>query len=682
MSKHDNDPEIFQEGEDSFTLEDILQEFEQNKEPNPEQDTIRFDTGAVRAAVSSGQGAPVRPPKAAPIEDFLGDDEAPAPVDEYASTIRIPAAEVEKALAEEAEASAEEPQAPEEPAAEPAPKAASAAPKPPKAKKAPKPKKPEPPVQESPDKMAMRAAKGLTTAYVRLGFAAFFALASAALTILSALNIVRLGEEGTLLPFLQCGLMLLCGLMAFDVVAEGLLRLFRLRLDSYALLAFGYILTLVDGAFSVIQGRGSYSAVSCLALCAGLWGLCMERQDLLRAMKVLRHSSTSHGLRREKQFLNGQDGLLTGAGDANDYLDKSKNDGVCQTIIRVYSVLVLIGSLVLALVITKGDRRFLQYWTALLMAGSPVLLPVVLRRPWSRLGKRLDGAAVISGWDGIQSLSGKYVVPISDRELCPADQLQMNGVKFYGNHTPDHVISCATAVINASGSVLANIFEALRASRGARNYRAEDLHQYEGGLSAQVGVDAVVLGTPNFLKSMGVELPPEAKVSQAVYVALNSELCGVFALSFGKTRGLGEALAALVHTRGVTPVITTQDFILTEDFLQGKFKVPSGKLIYPNQAQRTELAQRAPGENAPQCALLVKEDLVTVTRVVIGSRSLRASVWVCTILALFSGLLGLGMVGLVAYMGATEVLSGVNVLLYALVWAVPTWLFGGWASGI
>ena len=73
---------------------------------------------------------------------------------------------------------------------------------------------------------------------------------------------------------------------------------------------------------------------------------------------------------------------------------------------------------------------------------------------------------------------------------------------------------------------------------------------------------------------------------------------------------------------------------------------------------------------------------MTVTRVILGGRGLRVSVWICTVLAVLSGLLGLGMVALVAYMGATEVLSGVNVLLYALVWSVPIWLFSGWASGI
>lgn len=676
-----------------LSWEEILREFGAPAESTQESDTIRLDTGAIRAAVE--EEAPDE--RKAVLEEDLEStlklprlEELPnhsqRKVSTDANTIRLPSLSEVRVYEDEEELPdvlpqlmAEEaptPQPQPEPVPPPQPTKSPKPPKAPKAPKAPKPKAPVPPVQEAPEKMAMHAAKGLTGAYVRLAFAAVFALASAAITILSAMGILRLGEDGTLLPFLQCALLLLCGLMTFDVVVEGLLRLFRLRLDPYALTAFGFVLTLIDGGTSVVQGRGSYSAVSCLALCASLWGMCMERQDLLRSIKLLRHSSTVSSLRREAGFHEAADGLVTAPGDTAQHLEKQKNGGICQTILTVYSVIVLLASLVLALVFTKGDGRFLQYWTALMMVGSPLLLPLVLRRPWSRLSRRLQGTAAVSGWQGVKGLSGKYMVPVSDEELCPADQIQLNGVKFYGDHTPDHVISCATAVILASGSMLGSIFEELRSSRGARNYKAEELHRYDGGLTAQVGVDSVMLGSANFLKSMGAELPAEAKVSQAVYVALNNELCGVFALNFGKTRGIGEALSALARTRGITPVIATRDFFLTEEFLQSKFKLPGNKLQYLDQPQ-------PPADpDARQCALLARGDLVTVTRVILGGRGLRVSVWICTVLAVLSGLLGLGMVALVAYMGATEVLSGVNVLLYALVWSVPIWLFSGWASGI
>ena len=109
-------------------------------------------------------------------------------------------------------------------------------------------------------------------------------------------------------------------------------------------------------------------------------------------------------------------------------------------------------------------------------------------------------------------------------------------------------------------------------ARGGRRYALTQFRRYEsGGVGGEIGADSVLAGSLRFMQSMGVDMPAGTRVGQAVYVAINGTLAGVFAIHYGVTRSAAESLGALAASRGVTPVIVAGDFLISESFLRSKF---------------------------------------------------------------------------------------------------------------
>ena len=128
---------------------------------------------------------------------------------------------------------------------------------------------------------------------------------------------------------------------------------------------------------------------------------------------------------------------------------------------------------------------------------------------------------------------------------------------------------------------------------------AENLRRYEnGGIGGTVLDESVLVGTLEFLKDMGVEVPGGIQVSQAVCVAIDGELCGVFAISYEKTRSATAGLSTLGSYRGLNPVMISGDFMLSERFVRSKFGIKSKRLLFPGEETRTLLKSIEAEEDA------------------------------------------------------------------------------------
>jgi hypothetical protein len=177
---------------------------------------------------------------------------------------------------------------------------------------------------------------------------------------------------------------------------------------------------------------------------------------------------------------------------------------------------------------------------------------------------------------------------------------------------------------------------------------------------------------------MGVEVPEGTRVQQALYVAIDGELGGVFAVNYGKHRPSVMGLGALCGYRSLTPVLTCSDFMLTESFLRSKFGVNTRRVAFPEHDVRKELAAKKPAEDARALALTTGEGILGMAFAISGARTLRtASVFGVT-LHMVAGILGLIIVALLAIVGAEELLTAENLMLFELLWMIPGLLITEW----
>ena len=399
-------------------------------------------------------------------------------------------------------------------------------------------------------------------------------------------------------------------------------------------------------------------------------------------MDTMRKATRLDGVVKCEEFYDGRPGLLQSEGQVEDFMD---NYAAVSTPEKVLSRYMFIGMLVALAVGVAGG---LFHWdlpmgirlgTAAMLAAAPATAFITLTRPAAVLERRLHRVgAVICGWQGVAGLRCPATVPLADEDLFPAGTVKMNGVKFYGSREPDLVVEYATALIAAEGAGLSPLFNHLLDSRNGRHYEVENFRAYNGGLGGEVEGEPVLIGTHTFLKDMGVEVPEGTRVHQALYAAIDGELAGVFAVNYNKNRAAAMGLGALCGYRSLTPVLTCSDFMLTESFLRSKFGVNTRRVAFPAHDIRKELAAKKPAEDAKALALTTGEGILGMAFAVTGARTLRSASIFGVVLHMVAGILGLVIVALLATVGAEELLTAENLMLFELLWMIPGLLITEW----
>ena len=506
-------------------------------------------------------------------------------------------------------------------------------------------------------------------------------LLSGGALLLHGLDMVR-ADRMRLMVFGQVLGMLVAALLGSFQLINGGASLLKGRFTSDSMLLVTFIACCVDSVVCLMQLRVPYCAAFSLEVVMSLWAEYQRRNTEMGQMDTMRKATRLDSVVKCGDFYDGRPGLLRAEGQVEDFMD---NYAAASTPEKLLSRFMLIGMLVALAVGVAGGLFHWDYQmgirlgTAAMLAVAPATAFITLTRPAAVLERRLHRVgAVICGWQGVTGLREPVTVPLADEDLFPAGTVKMNGVKFFGSREPDQVVAYATAVMAAEGKGLSSLFNSLLDSRNGRHYDVENFRAYNGGLGGEVEGEPVLIGTHTFLKDMGVEVPEGTRVQQALYVAIDGELGGVFAVNYGKHRPSVMGLGALCGYRSLTPVLTCSDFMLTESFLRSKFGVNTRRVAFPAHDVRKELAAKKPAEDAKALALTTGEGILGMAFAVTGARTLRTASVFGVVLHMVAGILGLVIVALLALVGAEELLSAENLMLFELLWMIPGLLITEW----
>ena len=527
--------------------------------------------------------------------------------------------------------------------------------------------------------------KGLGGVQIAMLVTLVIVLLSAASTIAYAQGMV--GESRLrLMIFGQFMAVLVSALLGSFQLIQGVADLFKGRFTLNTLLVVTFLACCADGVFCLLQERIPCCAAFSLEVLMSLWGDYNRRHAELGQMDVLRKANRLYGVCAKENAYENKKVLVRIPGRVEHFMDNYDQTGAPEKRQNLYSLLALVISLgVGVFAFFMADLySAIQVTAVCLLAAVPATAFIATTRPLAILQRRLHRlGAVLCGWQGINQLSGKVVFPLDGDDVFPLGTTRMNGVKFFGSRATEEVLAYATAVVEADGSGLAPLFRQVLDSRNGRSYDAENLRRYEnGGIGGTVLDESVLVGTLEFLKEMGVEVPGGIQVSQAVCVAIDGELCGVFAISYEKTRSATAGLSTLGSYRGLNPVMISGDFMLSERFIRSKFGVKSKRLLFPGEETRT-LLQSIESEEGAQAALLTTvEGLAPMAYCVTGARAARAASNLGVTLHMVGGILGMLVVLTLVILGAMQLLTPANMFLYQLVWMIPGFLVTEWTRSI
>jgi hypothetical protein len=181
---------------------------------------------------------------------------------------------------------------------------------------------------------------------------------------------------------------------------------------------------------------------------------------------------------------------------------------------------------------------------------------------------------------------------------------------------------------------------------------------------------------------MGVEIPDGTMVKQAVYVSVDGDLSGLFAITYNRSRHSAAGMATLCSSRRIRPVIIAKDFVLTAPFLKEMFGLRPTRTAFPSRTESIALEAIQADPEAPALALTTQDGLSSVAYAITGSRALRTACRLGIIVHLMGGILGILIMAALAVLGTATLLTPIHILLYQLVWTVPGLLFTAWTRAV
>ncbi len=482
--------------------------------------------------------------------------------------------------------------------------------------------------------------------------------------------------------FSQVLAMMISALVGCNTMLDSLAELFQGRFSLNTLLTLTFAACFVDGIFCLMELRVPCCAAFCLETTMALWARYHRHTTEMAQMDTMRKAVRLHGIVKVSDYFEGRPGLLRTEAEVEDFMDNYNKVTGPELVQSVYAAIALV--ICIAISVFAGLRHGLSMGVQILSTSLLVAVPasffVSITRPMALLENRLHMVgSVLCGWKGVKGLCGKVAFPLVDQDLFPQGSTKLNGVKFYSDRNPDEVVSYTTALITRGGGGLVPVFRQLLTSRNGVELDVENFQNYgDGGIGGEVCGEPVLLGRASFLQDMGVEIPEGTMVNQAVYAAIDGQLCAVYAMSYAKMRSAAAGLVTLCGYRKLMPVILCSDFMMTESFLRAKFNVKTRRMAFPTRDIRAELLRFQPEPDSRVLALTTREELVSSAYVVTGARALRLSTKLAVTIHMIGGILGLLIMLVLAILGNTELLTPTNILLYQMIWAIPGILVTEW----
>lgn len=525
--------------------------------------------------------------------------------------------------------------------------------------------------------------KGLVKLQLAIFCSLLLAVVSAVTAVLFAMGYAP--ERLRLMVFGQFWVMLVSALLGCFQLMRGGADLFRGRFTMNTMLLFTFLLCCVDGVLCLSQLRVPCCAAFSLQVAMSLWSEYHRRNTKLGQLDTMRKAIRLDSITAVPEYYEDKKGFVRSEGQVAQFMDTFETSPKLEKTLSVYTLVALCISVAAGVLagVLHGVSVGIQVASVTALAAMPASMFITLTRPMAVLEKRLHRlGAVLCGWQGVEGLAGKAVFPITPEDIFPGGTVQLNGVKFFGKLPPDTVIAYAAALMEADGNSLQPIFTHLLDSRNGRHYTAENLQVYQGGIGAEIDGKQVLAGSLSFLKDMGAELPEGIRVSQAVCLAVDAELCGLFALNYEKERSAAAGLSALTGHRKLGAVMTRRNFMLSAEFLKSFFGANPKRIAFPDLEQLEQLQEKKQEEAAPALAMVTAEGLAPFAYAVTGARALNRAAKFGVAVHMTGGILGMVMMLVLAYLGATELLTPVNLFLYELVWLVPGLLLSEWTRTI
>jgi hypothetical protein len=543
--------------------------------------------------------------------------------------------------------------------------------------------KPEP----TPEEALRLYASGIVSLRRRMTPAFALCAVMALLVLLSGRAAPESALGGNTAVILLAAMQLAVMLLGLDVLVRGVTDLASAHPSFESVVLLANVAAEVD-AVLILAGRAEglglpYCAPAAVSLAFALWGSLCRRSAFRDTVKAMRLASVPTVVTAAPDLAEEGVVLNKKLGSSKGFLKKAVQPDLPERVYKKLSppVLILLVILALAAAFLSGTGAVIHCLAALSCAAAALTATLAFARPFALTAKKLTGnGAALAGWSGAEDMSGAVGLVIRDLDVYPENTIILNGMKVLSGAHVEKVVAYTGSVILATGSGLRRVFGELMRQYAAPLYRVEDFDcGTEGGVSAFVGMEQVLVGTGAYMNLMGIRVPGSVDVGGAVYTAIDHELCGVFIVNYLPQELVQNALFRFESGK-LRPVYAIRDFNISPAMLVQKFRLSEGSIVFLPPEDRYRLSVEPPEDPEP-AALLSREGLWHYSEAARGGRRLWRNTRRALLMTLLGAALGVAIVFISCARGAFGSASPGKLLLAMLLWALATMLIADSAEG-
>ena len=139
------------------------------------------------------------------------------------------------------------------------------------------------------------------------------------------------------------------------------------------------------------------------------------------------------------------------------------------------------------------------------------------------------------------------------------------------------------------------------------------------------------------------------------------------------------ALNSLIANK-ISPILATRDFNLIPAMLHRRFKLPAEKMEFPEQSRRRTLSDPDQPHDRPLVCILCREGIGPLSETIVGAKRLKLATRLSSVLACIGSVIGLLICFYLTSKMAFGSLSVLSLLVFLLMWLIPTLLISGWVN--
>ena len=474
-------------------------------------------------------------------------------------------------------------------------------------------------------------------------------------------------------------------ILCVDLLIRGALSLVRGTPNAETLILLSCAFSLISGTFSVIKstsGLLSYCAVSALSLTFAAFGERSSLRAITDTLKTAASSAEPYGLQVEYNSEINKSVLKKVYQRTDGFYNSLMHPDVSETAYKYATPVLLAAALVLSVFVALAKSRgeyFLHILSAMLASAAPFSAMLAFSVPFGTVTRaaRKSGAAV-AGWGGAEDLCFSDGVCVTDDDLFPVGTLSFNGIKLYEDVSPEKAVRYTASLIIASGSGTAHLFSEVLKSQSMSVIKVEDFTCNEGGVEALMRGEKVATGSAAYMNLLGIRVPDDMNMKNALYTAFDGKLVAVFALDYEPRVSVQGALISILKWR-IKLFFAVRDFNITPLMLEQKFKVSLEDFEYVQARDSYSISDLSSEKEGRISAILMREGLVSFSEAVTGGRLLKAAALASTAVSVISAVIGVIFVFYMCWAGAFLSVKPGNLIVFMMSMLIAVFVVCGYA---